>query len=223
VQLQVQLHRRARRFGGDGVEVGLQVFGHHLVLPGRVVAGDVQPHRFAAQREHLLVQGGVAAVGGQRVDAQMPVFQRRQDPDHGEHRVEVAGLGPGDRQLVEQMVLQVPPFVAGQRPGREVQLEVPAAQLGLELAGPDGPQHVGRRVRGPEVGPADQVQLHLDPGHRLVPGERVLAQHDGQHVQTLLHLGPELLPIPSTERGSADVLAHASTASLCAPGPGWPR
>jgi hypothetical protein len=64
----------------------------------------------------------------------------------------------------------------------------------------------------------DEVELHLDAGHRLVTGERVLAEHHGEGVEAALHFRPVMLAIPSTERGPVDVLAHAC-ADLHAPGP----
>jgi hypothetical protein len=139
------------------------------------------------------------------------VAQGRQDADHGQPRPAVAGLRPGDRELVEQVVLQVAPLVAGQRARRQVQLHVPAAQLGLELRGADGLQDGLARQRGGQ-GLVDQVELELDPGHRLVAGEGVAAQHLGEGVEAALHLRPVQLAVPSTERASVDVLAHTRLA-----------
>jgi hypothetical protein len=58
-------------------------------------------------------------------------------------------------------VLQVAPLVAGQRPGRQVELHVPATQLGLEIRGTDGLQdrRPGER-RGQLL--VDEVELDLD-------------------------------------------------------------
>ena len=80
-----------------------------------------------------------------------------------------------------------------------------------------GADRARARRAPPATGPrssSDQVELDLDPGHRLVTGERVLAQHDGERVEAALHLRPVVLPIASTERGPVDVLAHACAASL---------
>ena len=60
----------------------------------------------------------------------------------------------------------------------------------------------------------DEVQLHLDAGHRLVAGERVLAQHQGERVEAALDLAAVGLAVASTEQGPVDVLAHAGAASL---------
>jgi len=128
--LQVQLHRRARRLGGDRVEVGHQVLGCGRE---RVTTGDVEPDRLAAVGEHLLVQQVVAVVRGDRVFGEVALGERGQDPDHGELGAVILGLGPGHRQLVEQLVLDVAPLLAGQRPRGQVELEVPATQLRLEL------------------------------------------------------------------------------------------
>jgi hypothetical protein len=86
VHLQVQLHRRARRLGRDRVEVGEQVIGGDGVAAGRVVARDVEADGLAAQAHQLLVQHGVAVFAGQRVDDEVPLLDRRQDPDHGQPR-----------------------------------------------------------------------------------------------------------------------------------------
>ena len=143
---------------------------------GPIGSSPVMSSRIGSPRsvEHLLVEHRVPA---RRRTARRPrggcCSKRRQDPDHGQLRPEVPGLRPGDRQLVEQLVLQVPPLVAGQRPRWQVQLQVPAAELGLELGvrrWPPGRRP--RRARAPGRA-ADEVELDLDAGHRLVPGERV--------------------------------------------------
>jgi hypothetical protein len=70
---------------------------------------------------------------------------------------------------------------------------------------------------------ADEVQLDLEPGHRLVVRERMLAQHDRERVEAALHLGAVALAIPSTERPSVDVLAHACAASRPGRAPSFAR
>lgn len=117
----------------------------------------------------------------------MPRVQRRQDPDHDELGAQVLGLRPGAREQVEQFVFQLAPLVAGQRARREVQLEVPAAELGLPLAGADRVQDVGPVERRRQLR-TDQVELDLHAGHRLRVGERVAAEEVTESVQTALHL-----------------------------------
>jgi hypothetical protein len=133
VHLQVQLHRGAGGLGRDRVEVGLQVFRRDGVAARRVVTGDVEADRLATGTQHLLVERGVALVGGEGFHHEVAAFEGGQDPDHGELRAAVDGLGAGHGELVEQVALQVAPLVARERARRQVQLEVPAPEFGLEL------------------------------------------------------------------------------------------
>ena len=117
-------------------------------------------------------------------------------------------------ELVGELVLELAPFVAGQRAGRQVELHVPAAQLGLEVRAAQRREHLRPAQRGHQLVVVDEVQLHLDAGHRLVVGERVLAQHQGERVEAALDLAAVGLAVASTEQGPVDVLAHAGAASL---------
>ena len=159
----MQLHRRARRLGSDRVEVGDQVLGGRRE---RVAAGDVEPDGLAAVGEHLLVEQQVAVVRGDGVLDQVPVGQRRQDPDHGQLGAVVQRLGPGHREFVEELLLEMAPLHTGQRPRRQVQLEVPAAQLRLELRRPERVQH---GPAGP-VGSRSSVPTRLSSTSRPVIG-----------------------------------------------------
>ena len=180
---------------------------------GRVVARDVEADGFAAQAHQLLVQHDVAVVAGQRADDEVLRLDRRQDPDHGEPRPARVGRRTGEPELVGELVLEVPPLVAGQRPGRQVELHVPPAELGLEVRACQGVEHLAAAERGHQLA-VDEVELHLDTGHRLVTGERVLAQHQGERIETPLDLAAVALAVASTEQGPVDVLAHAGAASL---------
>ncbi len=115
--------------------------------------------------------------------------------------------------MLGELELEVAPLVAGQRAGRQVELEVPAPELGLELRLPDHVEHLPALQRGHQRA-VDEVELHLETGHRLVAGERMLAQHHRQRVEATLHPAAVGLPVASTEQGPVDVLAHAGAASL---------
>ena len=162
----------------------------------------------------LLVQHDVAVFAGQCVDDEVPRLDRRQDPDHGQPRPARIGGRAGQAELVGELVLELAPFVAGQRAGRQVELHVPATQLGLEVRAAQRREHLGAAQRGHQLVVVDEVQLHLDAGHRLVVGERVLAQHQGERVEAALDLAAVGLAVASTEQGPVDVLAHAGAASL---------
>jgi hypothetical protein len=62
---------------------------------------------------------------------------------------------------------------------------VPAAQLRLELAATERVEHAAGPAWAPDRR-VHQVQLDLDAGHRLVAGERVVAQHRGERVEAAL-------------------------------------
>ena len=187
----------------------------------RVAAGDVEPDGLAATGQHLLVQQPIALVRRDRLLHQVVASQRGQDPDHGE--VGVARFrGGGNRlQLLEQLLLEVAPLGAGQRARRQVQLEVPAAELGLELRGRQLLQDDVAGQRRFEV-VTHQVQLDLESGDRLVVRERVAPQHCGQRVEAPVHVGPIPLAVVSTERCSVDLLAHALAVLLCPTAHGGP-
>ena len=142
MHLQVQLHGRAGRFGRDGVEVGGEVIGCHGVASRRIVPRDVEPYRLPAGAHHLLVEHRVPLIGGHGLGDEMAALKGGQDPDDGQLRAAVQRLCPRHGELVEELALQVPPLVAGKGARRQVEFEVPAAEFGLELRGPDGAQDI---------------------------------------------------------------------------------
>ena len=186
-----------------------------------VVAGDVEPDGLAAPGEHLFVEHPVALVRGDGVLDEVPVAQGGQDADHSQLRAVVARLRPDRRQLVEQLLFEVAPLVAGQWLRREVELEVPPAQLGLELRRAERLQHVLADRCGLQV-VADQVQLDLEAGHRLVPGEGVLAEHHLEGVDAAQDVRAIALSVVSTERCPVDFLTHARAVPSPLTAPGGP-
>ena len=94
--------------------------------------------------------------------------------------------------------------------GGDVDLDVELPELGLEVRVGDRLQRLGvlqRRV----AGLVDEVELDLEPGHRVVGVEARLAQHPGEHVEVAAHLLPVARAVSAGELLSFDLFAHGPT------------
>ena len=93
---------------------------------------------------------------------------------------------------------------------RHVDLDVELAELGLEVRVGDRLQRLGvlqRRV----AALVDQVELDLQPGHRVVGVEARLAQHPGEHVEVAAHLLAVPRAVGPRELLCLDLFAHDPT------------
>ena len=93
------------------------------------------------------------------------------------------------------------------RRGDDVDLDVEAAQLGLEGGIGDGGQHLGVAHRRLTV-PVDEVELDLEARHRTLEVETGLRQHPGQHVEAPAHLLPVPGPVLAGELPLVDLCSH---------------
>ena len=172
----------------------------------------------AAGVEDLLAEQPVARVGAEAVDGHVPLGEGRQDPDHHHVRADLGGLRLGVVEAVAQGVLERGQPALAELGRRHVDLDVELAELGLEVGVGDRLQRLGvlqRRV----AALVDQVELDLEPGHRVVGVEARLAQHPGEHVEA----APDLLPVPRAV-GPGELLcfhlfAHGPTLGHGGPGP----
>ena len=161
----------------------------------------------AAGGQDLLADQPVARVGTHRARAQVPVLQGRQDADHHQVGADLRGLGLGVVEAAPQVRLERRQPALAQLGRRHVDLDVELAQLGLEVRVGDGGQRLGvlqRRVT--EL--VDEVELHLEPGHRVVGVELVLAQHPGERVEAAVHLLAVAGAVGAGELLCFDVFAH---------------
>ena len=164
----------------------------------------------AAGVEDLLAQQPVARVGAEAVDRHVPLGEGRQDADHHHVRADLGGLGLGVVEAVAQGVLERGQPVLAELGRGDVDLDVELAELGLEVRARDRLERLGV-LQGGVAALVDEVELHLEPGHRVVGVEARLAQHPGEDVQ----VAPDLLPVPGAV-GSGELLcfhlfAHGPT------------
>jgi hypothetical protein len=138
--------------------------------------------------------------------------QRGQDADHHQVAADVPGLGVPGVQAAADLGLQPGDRVAGQLPGRHVDLQVELAQLGGPGRVRDRLQHVGVAHGRPAL-VIDQVQLDFQPDLSGVGLEQVLAEHPGEYVQRPAHLVPVLPPVFTADRDQLDVATHLASAS----------
>ena len=140
----------------------------------------------------------------------MPLGQRRQDADHHHVGADVGGLGLGLVEAVSQGLLEGGQPALAQPGGRHVDLDVELPELGLELRVRDRGQRLGvlqRRV----AQLVDQVELHLEAGHRVVGVEARLAQHPGEDVEAATHLLAVPRAVRPGELLQLHLFAHAGT------------
>ncbi|GIF26899.1 hypothetical protein Ate02nite_96290 [Paractinoplanes tereljensis] len=143
----------------------------------------------------------------------MLAAQRGQNADHHGVRADRPGMFLGAVEAGPQGALEVGVLVAGQAPGRHVDLDVELTQLGLEVRIGDRAEHLG--VAHGRIGVLiDQVELDLHAGQRPLELETRLPQHRREHVETPTDLVPVLRPIFPGEVGLFDFLAHRHTAYL---------
>ena len=163
--LQVQLHARAGRLGGDGVAVGGDP------LPRRAL--DVEVDVLAAGVEDRVVERRVAVVGADPLALEVLGHDRRQDADR--HDVRAALLGRRGRGVERgpQLFLELDRRVARQRARGHVELDVVLRQLGLVAGVGDGLEDLGVGELGLVV-VVDEVELDLQAGHRPVELEDAL-------------------------------------------------
>ena len=180
--LDVELGAGAGRLGHDRVGRGVE--------PLDVAdAGDRDRDVLAPRVQDLLAEQLVARVGAQAVGGHVPVGEGRQDADHHEVRTDLGRLGLGVVEAAAQHLLEgAQPTLA--EPGRrDVDLDVELAELGLERRVGDRGQRLGALERRVAV-LVDEVELDLEPGHRVVGVEAGLAQHPGEHVEAAADLLP---------------------------------
>ena len=205
--LEVTLHAGAGGLGGDRVDVGEQPVG----------ALDRDPHLLAAGREDLLVQQPVARVGRHGVLADVALPQRGQDADHHQVAAGLAGPGLGVPQAAPHAALELGQGVAGQRPRRDVDLQVELA----ELAGParvgDRAEHLGVLQRG-QANFVDQVQLDLQADLARLDVKPGFPQHPREYVQAATDLLPVGTPVLLAHGDRRDIPAHQSPPTRLAMG-----
>ena len=196
----MELGARARRLGDDRVGRRRQP----------VAPGDADGDVLAARVEDLLAQQLVARVGAERGQGHVALGEGRQDADHHLVRADLAGRGLRVVERAPQAVLEggQPTLAQGRR--GDVDLDVELAELGLEVRLGDRLQHLGvleRRVT-PVV---DEVELDLEPGHRVVGVEAGLAQHPGEDVEVAPHLLAVARAIGPRELLLLDFFSHGAT------------
>ena len=198
--LHVELGAGAGGLGDD------RVGGRGEPLATRDADRDV----LAAGGEDLLGQQLVARVGAQARGVHVSLGEGRQDADHHLVGADLGGLLLGVVERAPQALLERRQPTLAQLGRREVDLDVELAELGLEVGVGDRLEHLGvlqRRV----AGLVDEVELHLQPGHRVVGVEARVAQHPREHVEVATHL----LPVPRAVRPAelllVDLFSHART------------
>jgi hypothetical protein len=219
LDLEVQLHRGARRLGSQRVRIPVEL------LPRRPL--DVEVDVLPARGEHGVVQGLVSRVGTHPVALEVLGHDRREDPDHEDVRPHLVGLALGLVERGPQVLLQL----QGGRPvegaGCDVELDVVARQLGLVVGVLDGLEDLGV-VESGFVVLVDEVELDLHPGHIPVGVEARVLQHPLEHVEVKPDFFAVLLALFSGEARGADLGAHAAQCmpvATCAamPRPQWDR
>jgi len=119
-------------------------------------------------------------------------------------------LGLGVVEGATQAVLEGAEPTLTQPGGRHVDLDVELAQLGLEGRVGDRLEHLGVLQRGVS-GVVDEVELHLQPGHRVVGVEEFLAEHPLEHVEAPVDLLAVARAVGPRELLCVDVLSHGVT------------
>lgn len=193
----MELGAGARGLGSDRVGVGAQPV-HAVQLDAQVLA---------PRGEDLVVEQPVAGVLRQRPLADVLLPQRGQDPDHDQMRADRAGAFLGVIERGTDLGLPGVRSALGQPAGRDVDLQIEAAQLG-------GPGRVRDRLQDVVVAHrglglvVDEVQLDLQPHLRPLGLEPRLAQHLREHVEVLLHLDPVPAAVLAGEDQRRDVSSH---------------
>ncbi len=203
VDLEVELRAGAGGLRGDGVRVGAQP----------VDAGHLDVQVLAARREDLVVEQPVARVLRQGALPDVLVAQGGEDARHDQVRAD--GTGALLRVVQGGADLGLPRVgtALGESPGRDVDLEVEPAQLGVPGRVRDRLQRVGVAHRG--LGPVvDQVQLDLETHLGPLGLETRLAQHLRERVEALLHLDPVAAAVLAGEGERRDVPSHRSPSRL---------
>ena len=199
----MELGAGAGRLGHDRVGGGVE--------PVDVAdAGDLDRDVLAASVEDLLAEQLVARVGADAVRGHVVRGQRRQDPDHHQVRADLGRLGLGAVEVAAQQLLELLEPALTELDRRHVDLDVEQAELGLEGGVGDGRQRLGVLQRRVAV-LVDQVELDLEPGHRVVGVEPRLAQHPGEHVETAPDLLAVARPVGPGELLCLHLFAHVRT------------
>ena len=185
------------------------------VVRSRSVPVDRDRDVLAAGVEDLLAQQLVARVGAQAAHAHVALGEGRQDADHHHVGADLRRLGLGVVEAAAQAVLEGREAALAQPGRRHVDLDVELTELGLEVGVGDRLERLGVLQRRVTL-LVDQVELDLDPGHRVVGVEACLAQHPREHVEVATHLLPVSRAVSAGELLSFDLFAHDQTLVLSA-------
>lgn len=203
--LQVQLGAGAGSLGNDGVGGGPQPFG----------TGDVDDDVFTATVEDLVAEQAVARVRSERICREVLLAQRRQDPDHDHVRTNVTSPFLGMVEAVAQTQLVGLEPVLVEVPRGHIDLDVELPELRLEVGIGDLVEHLGALHRRHRF-VVDEIELDLQADHRVVGVEHRLAEHPGEHVETLAHLLPVAHAVSTCELLGRDVFTHSGSVVACA-------
>ena len=198
--LQMKLHARAGRLGGDAVDVGEQPLG----------ALDRDPHLLAAGGEDLLIEQPVPRVGRHRLLTQIVLDDGGQDPHHHQPAAGPPGAFVGPVEALPDLVLEMAERIAGQLPGRQVDLQVELAELGLPGRIGQCAEYLGVLHRR-AAGLVHQVELDLQADLLRIGLEPGIGQHPREDVQGLAHLLAIGAPVRLADVDRRDIPAHQTS------------
>ena len=156
-ELQMQLRRGTPGFRQDRVDGAQQAF---RFAAGQWHALDVELQVLRPGGQDLPVEDCVPRLGGHPPLIEVVRPQRRQDADHHQAHPGAVGGVVGGIQAGPQFAFEPQRLVSGQRPGRDVDLDVVLAEFGLERRIVDVLKHplVGHRRIDVVV---DEVEFEL--------------------------------------------------------------
>ncbi len=186
-----------------------------VVLSSCSHPGDRDPDVLPARVEDLLAEQVVARVRAERLRRHVGLGQRGQDADHHQVGAHRRGLALRVVEAVAQPGLEGLQPSRAQPGGLAVDLHVELAELGLEGRVGDGREGLHAPQRRVTLG-VDQVELDLEPGHRVVGVEPRLAQHPGEDVEPSSHLLPVARPVRPRELLRLHLFSHGHTIATCA-------
>ena len=125
-------------------------------------------------------------------------------------RADLGRLGLRAVEVAAQQLLERLEAALAQLGRRHVDLDVELAELGLEGGVGDRRQRLGVLQRRVAV-LVDEVELDLEPGHRVVGVEPRLAQHPGEHVEAAPDLLAVARPVGPGELLCLHLFAHVRT------------
>jgi hypothetical protein len=138
------------------------------------------------------------------------VGERRQDADHHQVGAHLRRLGLRIVEAAAQVRLERREPALAELRRRHVDLDVELPELGLERRVGDRRQRLGVLQRRVAL-LVDEVELDLEPRHRVVGVEDVLAEHPREGVQAAVHLLAVAGAVSAGELLSFDVFAHGAT------------